>query len=258
MTITRLAASVAIIACAIVSVLGAHNYLAACNIGFDNQFALTNVYAQARATFASSTGLSANGQLELCDPATHSACWTYRERCGSRGYVNVEDRGRLVKRKIPTNRPGQYKVVVVRVHDYNHFHLGFEDPNLTCFAAAADNLGSGFGRTNAAGNCVAADWKREPRIAMTHDSSQWLRVWVEDFTTHASRIFDVTSINIRPGSAACQVWFKTADGSWYGWSRLQSNVWDISEDAFEITDLVVGAATGEIGPIAVDDIFVLN
>jgi hypothetical protein len=258
MTVTRLLACVVIIGCAVVSGLGAHNYLAACNIGFDNLFALTNVYAQARTTFAMSTGLSAGGQLELCDPARHSACWTYRERCGSRGYVNVEDRGRTVKRKIPTNRPGQYKVVLAKVHDYSHFHLVFQDPSINCpFGAATDNLGSGFGRPNAAGNCVAVDWKREPRVAMTHDSGQWLRVWVEDFTTHAPRIFDVTSINIKP-SVACQVWFRTADGSWYGWSRLQPGVWDISADAWEITDLVVGTAAGEFGSIAVDDIFVLN
>jgi hypothetical protein len=233
----------------------AHSWLAECTISFSNEFALTWVYGQARATFASSTGLSSSGQPELCDPARHGACWTYRERCGSRGYVNVEEKPRLVKRKIPTNQPGKYKVVIDEVR-YGHFHLGFENPT-DCFADGGDGLGVGFGRMSGA-NCIALDWKREPRIAMTHDSSQPLRIWVEDNATHAARLFDVASITVRD-TVAVQLWYKAAeDGSWYGWHRLAPGVHDISGWTWEITEMVVSAAAGETGPIAVDNIVVRN
>ena len=87
-------------------------------------------------------------------------------------------------------------------------------------------------------SCIAADWKREPRVAMTHDSVQPLRVWVEDQVTHAPRIFDVVSIDNRGGKAS-SVWFITANGSVYGWPRLEPNVWNISADAWEITELFI-------------------
>ncbi len=252
----RLAALIIIIGCTIVTTTRGHTWLAECDIAFDNEFALTTIYAQARATFAYSTGLTAAGQFEICDPARHGACWTYRERCGSRGYVNVEEKPRLVKRRVPTNVPGRYRIVI-DVARYGHFHLGFQDPTVNCpFAPAADGLGSGFGREMGT-SCIVADWKREPRIAMTHDSAQPLRVWVEDSSTHAPRMFDVVSINNR-GGVASQVWFRTADGSQYGWPRLEPNVWNISADAWEIMELFISAAAGEIGPIAIDNIIVRN
>ena len=233
----------------------AHNWLAECTIGFDNLFALTNIYAQARATFAVRTGMAASGQLETCNPARHAACWTYRERCGARGYVNVEEKPRLVKRKIPTNQKGRYKVIIDEVR-YGHFHLGFEN-TFDCFVAGADGLGSGVGRMSGA-NCIAFDWKREPRTAMTHDSSQPLKVWVEDSGTHDPRLFDVASITVRD-TVAIQIWYKAAeDGSWYGWHRLPPGVHDISGWTWEITELAISAAAGETGPIAVDNIVVRN
>src|SRR5215475_7731363 len=204
MSITRITTSI-ILGCGIVSISSsAHNWLAQCDIAFANQFALSNVYVQARATFASYTRLSPGGQLELCDPAKHGGCWTYRERCGLRGYVNVEEKPRIVKRKVPTNQQGVYKIVLAELY-YGHFHLTFEDPTLTRFAAGADGLGAGFGR-QMGNTCVPADWKSEPRTASTHDSDETLRVWVEDSGTHSPRIFDVASINIR-GTVAAQVWF---------------------------------------------------
>lgn len=123
--------TLAILKCALPCVLAlacagqvrAHDWLAECRIRFDNEFALTWVYLNARGTFAAHTGVYPSGDAEVCN-ASHAACSTYRERCGSRGYVNVEE--------APTGRHG-------------HIHLMFEDSTLTCFADP-DGLGAGYGR----------------------------------------------------------------------------------------------------------------
>jgi hypothetical protein len=214
----------------------AHPWLAECNIAFDNEFALKWNFRQARGTFAQHTGLSASGTPELCDPAVHAACWTYRERCGSRGYVNVEE--------APIGR-------------YAHFHLMFEDPSLTCFADPGDGLGAGFGRPGPGGSCVAADWKREPRFAAGHTPDHFMRLWVEDRVTRAPRLFDVVSIVIR-GPADAEVWFRKTDGSWWYWPRLGPNNWNLSAWTWEITDLYVRAAAGAGTSVSFDNVVVRN
>jgi hypothetical protein len=218
-----------------VSSIHAHSWLAECNIGFDNQFALQWNYAQARGTFAQHTGLSASGDPEVCDSTEHIACWTYRQRCGSRGYVNVQE---------------------APLGTYGHFHLMFEDSTLTCFADGGDGLGAGFGRETT-GGCVAADWKSEPRFAAGHEEKHFMRIWVEDRVTHDPRIFDVASIRVR-GPADAQVWFRKADGSWWYWPRLGPGRWNLSAWTWEITDLYVRAADGEGTSVSFDDVVVRN
>ncbi len=235
MTGIRVFIAAILIGCVLGPSASGHSWLAECNIGFDNEFALTWNYAQARGTFAQHTGLSPAGEPEVCDPTHHAACWTYRERCGSRGYVNVQE--------APIGR-------------YNHFHLMFEDPTLTCFADPGDGYGSGFGRGTFA-KCTAADWKREPRFAAGHTPDHFMRVWVEDRVTHAPRIFDVASIHIR-GPADGQVWFRKSDGSWWYWPRLGPGRWNLSAWTWEITDLYIRAAEGAGTSVSFDDVVVRN
>lgn len=214
----------------------AHSWLAECKIAFDNNFALTWNYAQARSTFASHTGLSESGEAEVCDTDTHIACWTYRERCGSRGYVNVEE--------VPIGRHG-------------HFHLSFEDTSLTCFVGVGDGLEAGFGRPTQNGGCTAADWENEPRFASGHDNKHFMRIWVEDRVNHEPRIFDVGSIRIR-GSADAEVWFRKTDGTWWYWPRLTPGRWNLSAWTWEISDVYVRAAEGEGTSVSFDDVVVRN
>ena len=217
------------------SSLNAHSWLAECDIAFDNEFALRWNYVQARGTFAQHTGLSSEGEPEVCDSDEHIACWTYRERCGSRGYVNVQE--------APLGR-------------YNHFHLMFEDASLTCFADSGDGLGAGFGREAGSG-CVAADWKEEPRFAAGHEATHFMRVWVEDRVSHEPRSFDIASIRIL-GPADGQVWFKKTDNSWWYWPRLGPGRWNLSAWTWDITDLYVRAADGEGTSVAFDNVVVRN
>lgn len=213
----------------------AHSWLTECNIGFDDEFALRWSYGQARATFAQHTGLDASGRAELCDPTRHSACWTYRERCGRLGYVNVEE--------APLGR-------------YHHIHLMFEDPSLACFADPGDGLGAGFGRSTS-GRCMPADWEREPRHAAAHTPDHFIRVWVEDRGTREPRMFDVVSIRIL-GPVDGQVWFRKSDGSWWYWRRLPPGWWNLSGWAWEITDLYIRAADGAPTSVQFDDVLIRN
>lgn len=214
----------------------AHDWLAECTIRFDNEFALTWILQNARATFASRTGLNSADQAELCNPS-HIACWTYRERCGSRGYVNVEE--------APAGR-------------YNHFHLMFEDEILStkpCFADP-DGRGSGMGRPSGSG-CVPADWKREPRFAAGHAPDHFMKVWVEDRVTHQPRVFDIASIRVR-GPMSAEIWFQKIDGSWWVWRSLAPNRWDISAYAFDIQGLYIRATAGSGTSVSFDDVVVRN
>jgi hypothetical protein len=211
----------------------AQDWLAECKIRFDNEFALTWVYAQARGTFAQHTGLS-SGTAQPCTPAD-SACWTYRERCGSRGYVNVEE---------------------APIGKYNHFHLLFEDASLTCFADPGDGLGAGFGRGDFS-DCTAADWKREPRMGAGHDEGHFMRVWVEDRVTHEPRTFDIASIRVR-GPAPAQIWFQKGDGSWWFWSSLSPRRWDLRSYTTDIRGLYLRAAEGAGTSVTFDDVVVRN
>lgn len=214
----------------------AHDWLAECNIKFDNEFALTWAHVNARGTFAVHTGLNGTGGTEPCN-SSHLACWTYRERCGSRGYVNVEE--------APTGR-------------YNHFHLMFEDTALAtspCFVDP-DGLGAGYGRLEAS-VCTAADWKREPRFAAGHTADHFMKVWIEDRVTHEPRIFDVASIRVR-GTASAEIWFQKSDGSWWYWPSLAPNRWNLSAYTVDIRALYVKAAAGSGTSVSFDDVVVRN
>jgi hypothetical protein len=214
----------------------AHVWLDECKIQFDNEFALTWVHVNARATFAVHTGLNGSGQTEACN-ASHLACWTYRERCGIRGYVNVEE---------------------APVGTYNHFHLMFEDAALSagpCFVDP-DGRGAGYGRPSGSG-CTAADWKHEPRFAAGHTSDHFMKVWIEDRVTHDPRIFDIASIRVR-GPAAAEIWFQKSDNSWWYWPSLAANRWNLSAYTVDIKALYVKAAAGSGTSVSFDDVVVRN
>lgn len=213
----------------------AHGYLAQCVIGFDDQFALQNVYAQARTTFAYHTGADETGN-DLCDESAHGMCWTYRERCGSRGYVRVQE---------APNR------------QYDHFHLSFEDDALTCFAENGDGLGKGFGRPMNDGSCAPANWKREPRFVSSHTAEHLIHIWVEDQETHKPRIFELASIHIK-GAMSARIWYKKSDGKWYFWSTLAPGRWNLSGYLWDITDVMIRAADGSGSSVSFDDVVIRN
>lgn len=204
----------------------AHAWLGECTVNFDNKFALTNAYDQAKTTFAVKTAISPSGDLVLCDPAVHSACWDYRHRCFN-DYINVWP---------PT---------------YGHFHLSFEDPTITCFAEG------GFGRM-VGDDCVAADWEKEPRILQSHDQDEWIQIWLEDRVTHDKTVFDMTRIRVG-GDKAIQFWFKKTDGSWWFWEQLDPGYnWKIEDWVYDVKEVWIKGTNSGLGAYTIKSFIVLD
>jgi hypothetical protein len=212
----------------------AHEWLEQCTIRFENEFALSNLYAHARATFTYPTGRGTDGDLEICNES-HGVCWMYRERCGIRGYVNVD---------------------IAPVGSYSHYHLGFQDTEIDCYAAVPDAYGAGAGRGDFS-DCTPADWKREPRVAATHDGNQWLKIWIGDRVTNEPRIFDIASIRIR-GSRNAQIWFQSEDGVWWHWSSLPPGRWGLRDYVNNVRAVYVRGSATTPGSVEFDDIVVRN
>lgn len=212
---------------------GAHDWLGDCVIDFNNTFALTNIYAQARGNFGYSTGINASGDLELCDPSTHSACWTYRHRCFG-NYINVEDM------------------------TYGHIHLTFESPSLLapCFVDPGDGYGAGYGRP-VGDDCLAADWIHEPRKLGTHGKDHWIKIWMEDRVTHLPRVFDMPIIRVE-GTQPIQFWFRKVDGSWWYWSNLAPNPWLVGGWVREVTEVRIRGAQAATGPYFIGAFSILD
>ena len=198
-----------------------HSWLGDCDVYFDNEFALENVHAQARTTFAYPTGLASGGGTEPCNESVHLACWTYRHRCHL-NYVNVES------------------------ITYGHVHLSFEDPNLTCFVDPGDGGGTGFGRPSGS-SCVAANWGEEPRILQSHDQNHWIRIFVESSVDDEPKVFDMPEIYVG-GDKPIQLWIKHVDGTWHCWRELAPRTrWDLDEWAHDLIEVRMRGANSGLG-----------
>jgi hypothetical protein len=200
-----------------------------CGVFFDEQSALSNVFAQARDTFASPTGMAASGypDVEQCT-ASHKACWVYRHRCFAfRDYVNVA----------PLN--------------YGHFHLSFEDPAFTCFPPdPGDGLGGGFGRV-VQGVCLSVNWVGFARALDSHDWSQWIRIWLEDRDTHTPNAFQMPIIRIG-GNNPIKLYFRKTDGSWWSFSSLAPGDWGIGNWVNSVTEVLIRGAQPASGPYRIE------
>lgn len=209
----------------------AHSWTGKCTPNFDNLFALTWVYANARATFASETGLT-GGKPALCN-SSHTACWTYRHRCGS-NYLNVDDDS-----------------------GYGHFHLSFENPVVgVCLVDPGDGYGTGLG-VPFGGDCVAPDWKREPRVLNTHDANQWIKITVEKSGSTVPKVFDMPRIRIG-GTQPIQFWFRTTAGQWFYWPSLGPNNWNLSSYVNNVDLIRIKAAGSGGGTIQIEDFDILD
>jgi hypothetical protein len=226
-TLTLVAAALGVVGLGLAGRAAAHSWLGECRVYFDNEFALEHSYAQARTTFALRTGSSPTGEPEVCDTAVHQACWVYRHRCFS-NYINVDDM------------------------TYGHFHLSFEDPDLTCFADPGDGGGAGFGRMSGSA-CIPANWGSEPRYLQSHLPDHWIKIWMEDRVTHQPRVFDLPEIYVS-GDKAIQFWFKRTDGSWWCWQELGPRKrWKLEEWAHDLIEVRVrgSAGAGTAGPYTI-------
>lgn len=203
---------------------GAHNNTGQCTVAFDNHFALTNTYINARYTFAFSTAFNSAGKLDTCANAQFpGVCWTYRHRCAT-NYVNVED-----------------------ISGIGHFHLLFTDPAFdpVCFVDPGDGYGAGNGKMVGT-SCLLPDWTREPRKTSHHFGNSWLSIKMHPPGSMATQtVFDLARIHIG-GTVPIQLWFhSTIDGGWYGWSSMAPNNWNTLASSHDIDEVQISNASGD-------------
>jgi hypothetical protein len=195
-----------------------------CTVNFDDRDALSQIWAQARMTFAYSTGRSPSGELEHCDLSrTHSDCWTWRQRC-SRDDVNVES------------------------INYSHFHLGFEKGE-TCFGLPdpGDGYGPGLG-IKLRGTCWRVNWENMPRTLGAHAHDQWIKVWVGNAETQTPMYFDIEFIWLLPGEPV-ELWFLKRDGTWWYWPELgAAGTWDIRDWGRDVSEVRIRGTVASAGP----------
>ncbi len=211
----------------------AHSWLGQCTPNFDNVFALTWNYANARNTFAVETGLTA-GAPDVCN-RSHLACWTYRHRCFN-NYINVDDDS-----------------------GYGHFHLMFTGAGFSPLCGLldpGDGYGAGYGKA-VGGVCTTPDWRREPRVLNTHDSVQWIKIAVETPFTAVPKVFDMPRIRVG-GTQPVQLWFRTTSGQWWYWPSLGPNNWNLSDWVHDVDLVRIRGAAGAVGTIQIDDFDILD
>lgn len=221
---TAIVAAAALLAASNYQAASAHNYTGQCTVNFDNTFALTNVYANARMTFANKSAINSSGRIDLCqNAATPGVCWYYRHRCAT-NYVNVEE-----------------------ISGYGHYHLSFTgagfDP-LCDFGDPGDGYGSGFKKTVGA-SCVIPNWSSEPRVLDAHDGAQWFSIQMHPSSSMTTKkVFDLARLRIG-GTQNVQVWFhSTVDGNWYGWPSMAPNNWNTLASSHDIDEVQISGSSG--------------
>jgi len=178
-----------------------------CLISFDDTFALSNVYAQARTHFGFETKFNTStNRYEQCDSAADDwqNCWVYRERCNSSTfYVNAW----------PWSSA-------------NHFHMFFDSPvlqNPTCHCDPGDGYGDGFGMSGGPGHCITNScpiWGEATRKSIyPHTSDDWAFIWMEQNGDKTQHTFTMKDITIG-GTKSVELWYEKTDGTTWGWDEL--------------------------------------
>jgi len=133
---------------------------------------------------------------------------------------------------------------------YGHFHLSFEDPNIGCLA------NGGFGKLDSNNQCVAVDWDNEPRMLQSHVQDHWIKVWMEDGSSHQARAFDLRRISVG-GGPSIQLWFLTQDGNWWFWSQLKgAKNWKLEQWAKDVMEVRIRGASSGLGSYTIRNAYV--
>ncbi|MFK7967079.1 MAG: hypothetical protein AB8C46_24230 [Burkholderiaceae bacterium] len=213
-----------------------HNFTEQCDVNFNDQWALSNVYRQARGNFGEPTTLLPDFTLAKCADVATEACWLYRQRCGTGFYVHVEE---------PPEDPQE-----------GHIHLSFENflNQSVCFADPGDGLDAGYGYPQPDGSCLAADWENEPRLVYGHTGAHRIRVWLKEWFSDEPRQFNGVSITVL-GNLPANILIKRA-GEWYEWESVEPGEVNLSMWAWEITDLYLASADKSNAPVGYDDLVI--
>lgn len=131
-----------------------------------------------------------------------------------------------------------------------HYHLDFEDPNITCLAE------NGFGKLNSSNECVPVDWDNEPRLLHSHVQQQWIKIWMEDGSSHQPRAFDLRRIHVGAGPPI-QLWFRTQDGSWWFWNELEGGEnWKVEKWSKDVMEVRIRGTNTGLGSYTIHNAYV--
>ena len=152
---------------------------------------------------------------------------------------------------------------------YGHFHVAFEDPDVVPCASNAQAYPSRLGED---GTCDFVDVPTEPRTHMiTHEPSEymWLRFYGNNaqwqtFALNQNSVLGNRSVRIcyRKDQEVDLDWITsgqqqgTVPGVWLCWNNVTPGNWDLSNWAFDITDVKITGATEGSGPFSLDNFYV--
>ena len=159
--------------------------------------------------------------------------------------------------------------VDIRQKKYDHFHLGFADPDVEF---CGDNEQYFPSRINEDGSCEFVDIPTEPRTyASTHWGDEWLRIRHYDgdsflpFALERIRIVGNAPVRIcykKQQESDPGEWITTDNshsdpGSWLCWNHIEPGYWDLSDWAWDIVEGRVTSVDGS-SSFSIDDIRIGN
>jgi hypothetical protein len=121
--------------------------------------------------------------------------------------------------------------------NHGHYHLGYEDPNITCVDIDNDWR---FGRM-VDGECIALeDPTQEARSIGAHHGNQVIRLRYHTGGGLNLPLPFALRYFINVGGEPVKIRFRNTDGEWYGWNSLAGyTVWLLSPVASDIEELFI-------------------
>lgn len=172
----------------------------------------------------------------------------------------------------------ELNLALMRPLEYSHFHLNFQDSDITCL-----DFGTGwFGRPQPDGSCEAADVLNEPRYLRSHIGDERIHLYTSGEIPSASTGYDDSALHKGPfdlkrvrvkGETPVRLcylkvqeldgpWITSPDvepatspGVWLCWNQLGPGLWDLSQWAGNVREVKITATNGAT-PFSVDDILI--
>ncbi len=153
----------------------------------------------------------------------------------------------------------------IRVKKYGHFHLGFVDSDVLPCATDAQAYPS---RLDEDGNCNFVAIESEPRSYLTtHWGDEWVQASIYNDDSQ-SIPFDLNRVRITGQTPVRLCYRKVQEtdlddlayeaagegntGIWLCWNNLDIGTWDLSNWAWNITDVKITGADGS-APFSIDE-----
>jgi hypothetical protein len=115
-----------------------------------------------------------------------------------------------------------------------------------------------MGKPDSNNVCVAVNWEHEPRFLQSHLQEQWIKIWMEDGSSHQPRAFDLRRIHVGAGPPI-QLWFRAQNGDWWFWNQLNGGKnWKIEQWSKNVTEVRIRGTNAGPGPYTIHNAYVHN